>query len=199
MKILVVGADGAVGSAAVEALSERHEIIKVGRTSGDIRADVNVLENVRALYAEVGTVGAVVSAVGSAEFDAMDAMGIEQFMYGIHRKVMPQIHLVLEGIQAVDDGGSFTLTSGVSNRDPVPGGAAAAAANGALDGFVTGAAVDMPRGIRINAVSPEALEVSRDRHPDRFRGHVHVSRSDVGRAFVKSVEGGLSGKIFVVD
>ena len=38
-----------------------------------------------------------------------------------------------------------------------------AAANGALDGFVTGAAVEMPRGIRINAVSPEVLQSCREK------------------------------------
>ncbi len=34
MKIVIVGAAGAVGRTAVEALSGRHEIISVGRTSG---------------------------------------------------------------------------------------------------------------------------------------------------------------------
>ena len=62
MKIIIVGATGTVGKTAVDSLSGRHEIIRVGRTSS------------------------------------------------------------------------------------------------ALDGFVKGAAVDMPRGIRINAVSPKVLE-----------------------------------------
>ena len=57
---------------------------------------------------------------------------------------------------------------------------AAAAANGALDGFVLGAAVDMPRGIRINSVSPEVLEVSRQKYEGFFPGHVHVSNEAVG-------------------
>jgi NAD(P)-dependent dehydrogenase (short-subunit alcohol dehydrogenase family) len=38
-----------------------------------------------------------------------------------------------------------------------------AAANGALDGFVTGAAAEMPRGIRINAVNPEVLQSCREK------------------------------------
>ena len=85
------------------------------------------------------------------------------------------------------------------NRDPIPGGACAAAANGALDGFVVGAAVDMPRGIRINAVSPEVLEDSREKYDGFFRGHVHVSNEAVGLAYSKAVEGCLSGKIFIVE
>ena len=35
MRILIVGANGTVGRAATMALQDRHEIIKVGRTSGE--------------------------------------------------------------------------------------------------------------------------------------------------------------------
>jgi len=40
MKIIIVGAAGAVGKTAVAALSGRHEIISVGRTSGDVHMDI---------------------------------------------------------------------------------------------------------------------------------------------------------------
>lgn len=83
--------------------------------------------------------------------------------------------------------------------DSIPGGSCAAAANGALDGFVLGAAVDMPRGIRINAVCPEVLEVSREKYDGLFRGHVHVSNEHVGLAYSKAVEGRLTGLVFIVD
>lgn len=76
---------------------------------------------------------------------------------------------------------------------------AAGAANGALDGFVIGAAVDMPRGIRINAVSPEVLESCREAYDGFFPGHVHVSNEAVGLAFSKAVEGCLSGQIIIVE
>ena len=82
---------------------------------------------------------------------------------------------------------------------PIHTGTSAAAANGALDGFVRGAAVDLPRGIRINAVSPEVLEACRKKYDGYFRGHVHVSNEAVGLAFSKSVEGCLSGQVFIVE
>ena len=129
----------------------------------------------------------------------MLGMTSEQFMKGINHKVLPQVNLVLEGFDYVNDGGSFTLTSGVLNRDPIAGGSSSAAANGALDGFVLGASVDMPRGIRINTVSPEVLEVSRKKYDGFFRGHVHVSNEAVGLAYSKAVEGCLSGQVFIVD
>ena len=199
MKIIVIGAAGAVGKCAVDALSPRHEVIRVGRSSGDIKADIEDVDSIRAMYRETGKVDAVVSAVGHGHFGAVHEMTSEQFMKGINHKVLPQVNLVLEGFDFINDGGSFTLTSGVLNRDPIAGGSCAAAANGALDGFVLGAAVDMPRGIRINAVSPEVLEVSRQKYDGFFRGHVHVSNEAVGLAYSKAVEGCLSGRVFIVD
>jgi NAD(P)-dependent dehydrogenase (short-subunit alcohol dehydrogenase family) len=126
-------------------------------------------------------------------------MNSTHFMESMGGKVLPQVNLVIEGFDYVNDGGSFTLTSGVTNRDPIRSGAAAAAANGALDGFVVGAAVDMPRGIRINAVSPEVLESCREAYDGFFPGHNHVSDEAVGLAFCKAVDGCLTGQIIIVE
>lgn len=199
MKIILVGANGAVGQTAVNAFGNRHEIIAVGRTSGDIQIDIEDLDSVRSMYQQVGKVDAVVSAVGHGHFGAVADMSSEQFMKGINHKVLPQVNLVLLGIEHMNDGGSFTLISGVLNRDPISGGSCAAAANGAIDGFVTAAAVDMPRGIRINAVSPGLLQVSVDRYDGFFPGHEPVSSERVGLAFCKSVEGAITGQVIIVD
>ena len=199
MKIIIIGGCGAVGRCATEALAARHEVIRVGRSSGDLQFDIEDVDSIRAMYREVGKVDAVVSAIGHGHFGPVDEMNAEQFMKGIHHKTLPQVNLVLEGFDYMNDGGSFTLTSGVLNRDPIRGGAAAAAANGALDAFVHAAAVEMPRGIRINAVSPEVLEVSRQRYDGFFHGHYHVSDTAVGLAYSKAVEGCLSGQVFTVD
>ena len=199
MKVIVVGASGAVGRAAADALALRHEVIRVNRSSGDLQMDIEDIDSIRAMYRQVGKVDAVVSAVGHGHFGPVDQMTSDQFMKGINHKVLPQVNLVLEGFDYVNDGGSFTITSGVLNRDPIRGGSCAAAANGALDGFVRGAAVDMPRGIRINSVSPEVLEVSRQKYDGFFHGHYHVSNEAVGLAYCKAVEGCQSGQVLIVD
>ena len=199
MKIIIVGAAGTVGGTAVDALSGRHEVIRVGKTSGDVQMDIEDIDSIRAMYEQVGKVDAVVSAVGHVHFGPVHEMTSDQFMEGINGKVLPQVNLVLAGFDYVNDDGSFTLTSGVTNRDPIRAGSCAAAANGALDGFVTGAAVDMPRGIRINAVSPEVLEACREAYDGFFPGHVHVSNEAVGLAFCKAVEGCLSGQVIIVE
>lgn len=199
MKIIVIGATGAVGKTAVQALSGRHDIITAGRSSGDITVDLEDYSSIQAMYKAVDKVDAVICAIGHGHFGPIAEMTPQQCRIGINAKAMAQINLVLAGVANVSDGGSFTLTSGVLNRDPIRGGAAAAAANGAIDGFVAGAAVDMPRGLRINAVSPEVLEASRTKYDGFFRGHNHVSDHAVGKAFSKSVEGCLTGQILIVE
>ena len=199
MKIVIVGASGAVGNAALKALSARHDVVTVGKSSGDIRMDMEDVDSIRSMYKQVGKIDAMICAAGQGHFGPVDSMTNTEFMTGLNRKTIPQINLVLEGFDSLNDNGSFTLTSGVLNRDPISGGACAAAANGAIDGFVVGAAVDMPRGIRINVVSPEILEASREKYSGFFPGHNHVTDEAVGRAYCKSVEGCLSGQLFIVE
>jgi NAD(P)-dependent dehydrogenase (short-subunit alcohol dehydrogenase family) len=199
MKIVLVGATGAVGRTALAALESRHELIRVARSSGDVQMDIEDIDSIRSMYKAVGKVDAVISAVGHVHFGPVHEMTSANFMESIGGKALPQVNLVLEGLDSMNDGGSFTLTSGVTNRDPIRGGAGAAAANGALDGFVVGAAVDMPRGIRINAVSPEVLESCRKAYDGFFPGHVHVSNEAVGLAYSKAVEGCLSGQVIIVE
>ena len=95
MRIIIVGAAGAVCRTAVEALSGRHEVISVGRTSGDVQMDIEDIDSMRAMYQQVGRVDAVVSAVGQVHFGPVHEMTSGQFMGGILRKALPQVNLVL--------------------------------------------------------------------------------------------------------
>ena len=174
-------------------------MICIGRNSPDFSVDVNKVDSIRSMYRQLGRIDAVISAVGAAQFAPLGEMRGELVAQVMQSKFMAQINLVLEGLDFVNDEGSFTLTSGLTNRTAIKGGAAAAAANGALDGFIFGAAEGMPRGIRINAVSPGPLQASRSKYPQRYIDHHHLSNEEVGRAFVQSVEGELNGTVIVVD
>ncbi|MCA3573519.1 MAG: short chain dehydrogenase [Aestuariivirga sp.] len=198
MRILVVGANGTVGQAVARALSARHDIVTAGRSGGDITVDLMQAQSVSAMYQKLGTLDAVVACAGHVHFGPVATMTPEQFRKGLDDKLMGQVNLVLLGMAHVADGGSFTLTSGVLDRDPVRQGANAAAVNGAIGGFVKAAAIEMPRGIRINAVSPGLLEESEKKYEGFFPGHEPVSSARVGLAYVKSVEGALTGQVFAV-
>jgi NAD(P)-dependent dehydrogenase (short-subunit alcohol dehydrogenase family) len=199
MRVLVVGGRGKVGRCAVEALAARHEILTAGRESGDLRVDIGDPASVEAMYRMAGNLDAVVAAAGHTHFGPLSAMTPGEFMKGVGSKLMGQVNLVILGHPHVNDGGSFTLVSGILNRDPIRQGANAAAIDGAIDAFVKAAALEMPRGIRINAVSPALLEISAKDYEGYFPGHIPVSSFRVGQAFVKSVEGALTGQVIAAE
>jgi len=199
MKIIVVGAEGDIGKAACKELGERHELIRVGRSSGEIQIDMTDRASIEDMYARLGPVDAVVSTAGDVHFGSLEDHTEETIMLGLRQKVMGQINLVLAGLKYMNDGGSFTLTSGVLDRDPIRMGVGAATANGALGGFVVGSAIEMPRQLRINVVSPGLLDVSVPRYGKWFAGHDPVSSQRVGRAYAKSVEGAITGQVIIVQ
>ncbi len=199
MRIFLVGATGDIGQAACKELKQRHEIITVGRSGGDYQVDVGDLNAVKSLYAAVGDFDAVVSCAEDATFAPLAEMDQETFMVGLRQKVMGQVNLVLAGLDVIADGGSFTLTSGVLDRDPIRMGANAATANGALAGFVKSAAIEMSRSQRVNVVSPGMLDVSAPRYGAWFQGHKPVLSHHVGLAYMKCVEGALTGQVVIVE
>jgi NAD(P)-dependent dehydrogenase (short-subunit alcohol dehydrogenase family) len=198
MRILIIGGTGTVGQAAASGL-KKHHIITAGRSTGDMSVDVMNEASIRALFGKVGKLDAVITTAGHVHFGPVTSMTADQFRKGLDGKLMGQINVALIAMHHVSDGGSITLTSGVTNRDVIRQGANAAAVNGALDAFVKSAAIEMPRGIRINVVSPGLLEESAQKYDGFFPGHNPVSSARVGLAYAKSVEGGLTGQVITVD
>ncbi len=199
MRILIVGTMGEVGKAAVAELGARHEVIKAGRSTGDVQVDLMDTASISAMYEKLGKLDAVVACAGHAHFGPLATMTEAQFMVGLKDKLMGQVNLVLLGIRHVNDRGSFTLTSGVLDRDPILKGANGATVNAALKGFVTAAAIELERGIRINVVSPGLLEASVKKYEGFFPGHEAVASARVGLAYAKSVEGAITGQVIIIS
>ena len=189
MRVIVVGAAGDIGQAVCNALSLRHEIIKVGCTNGDYLVDISDFTAVSDLYRKIGNFDAVVSCAGDATFTPLDQYTQDSFMLGLRQKVMGQINLLLAGLNVISDRGSFTLMSGVLAHDPIRMGVNAATANGALAGFTKAAAIDMRAGLRVNVVSPGLLDASRERYGQWFDGHKTVLSSDVGWRMRRALRG----------
>ena len=198
MKIVVVGATGTIGKAVVEALAGRHEVVKVGKRGGDRQVDITDSESIRRLFEQVGRFDALVSAAGKVHFGELSAMTEKEMAVGLKDKLMGQVNLVLLGQDHVNDQGSFTLTSGLLSHDPIRYGASASLVNGAIDAFVRAAAIELPRGVRINSISPGLLTESLGAYGDYFRGHETVPASRVANAYVKAVEGRLTGRVIDV-
>lgn len=194
MRILVVGATGTIGAAAVGALEAEHEVIRASRSS-EIQVDLTDTDSIRQMFSTVGTVDAVISCTGKVPYKPLTELEDADYQAGFSNKVLGQVKLVTVGVDHVADRGSFTLTTGILSRAPIATGTAASLANGALESFVMAAATELPRGIRINAVSPTVLVESPQYHAF-FPGFPQVAATDVGRSFVRSVQGVETGQVF---
>jgi NAD(P)-dependent dehydrogenase (short-subunit alcohol dehydrogenase family) len=197
MRVLVVGASGRLGSAVVAALAGRHEVVAASR-SGDHHVDLTNPASIAALYRSVGTLDAVACTAGKTPYAALDTLTSEQWSTGVHDKLLGQVELVRLGLDHVADGGSFTLVSGVLGHDPIRTGAVAATVNGGIDAFVRAAAIELPRGLRINAVSATVFEEAWDHYGPLFPGFKPIPIADAARAYVKSIEGPATGQVIRV-
>jgi NAD(P)-dependent dehydrogenase (short-subunit alcohol dehydrogenase family) len=110
---------------------------------------------------------------------------------------MGQVNLVRIGIDEVTDGGSFTLTSGILAQEPSPGSSAVSLVNAGVEAFARAAALELPRGLRINVVSPPWVsETLRAMGRDPSGG---LPAAEVARSYVESVEGTRTGAVIVPE
>lgn len=197
MKFLVVGSTGLIGSYVAKTLSKHGTVIGVSRTT-QISVDVKDPASIKAMYEKVGKVDAVASCIGKVAFKPVAELTYEDYLMGLKDKALGQVELVRAGINFLNDGGSFTLMTGVLARDPIPSGSVAALANGAIESFTLAAAIDLPRGIRINTVSPNVLVEATSYHAS-FPGFHQVTAQSVADAYVKSILGKQTGQIYKLD
>jgi len=193
MRILVVGATGTIGSAVVDALRAEHEVVEVSRSHTPLTADISDPASIRAMYASAGRVDAVVSAAGATRRKTLVELTDEDFEFCLRNKLMGQVNLVRYGLEHVSDNGSFTLTSGILARQPIPGSEAISLVNAGLEAFARAAALEMPRGIRVNVVSPPwVTETLQALGMTNMHG---LPAADVARAYVEAVTGSRSGEV----
>lgn len=191
MRILVVGATGTIGRAVVDALSAGNEIISASLRSKTIKVDIADPASIQQMYRALGKLDAVICAAGQAKFAPLAQLSDADFRFCLENKLMGQVNLVRFGFGHMRDGGSFTLTTGILAQAPTPGSAAISLVNAGLEGFVRAAALEAPRKIRVNAVSPPwVTETLQALKMDTSQG---LPAAIVARTYVRSVTGTDSG------
>ncbi len=198
MKIIVIGATGTIGRAVSEQLAASHEVIRVGHSGGQYQVDIADPASVEALFGKIGPVDAVVVTAGNLHFAPLAEFDAEKMNVGLQHKLMGQVNVALAAQRHLNDGGSITLTSGIVSAEPIRYGVNATVVNSAVDGFVQAAAIELPRGLRINSVSPSVLVESMDNYGPYFQGFEPVPASRVTQAYVRSVAGLQTGKVYQV-
>jgi NAD(P)-dependent dehydrogenase (short-subunit alcohol dehydrogenase family) len=193
MKIIVIGATGTIGIKVVDALSgKHHEVIRASR-NGDIKVDLDDPTTVRMAFKKIKNVDALVSCAGNASLKPLHELTDTDYQLGLRSKLMGQVSAARIASDHLSDGGSITLTTGVLSMHPMPGSASVSMVNAGLEGFVRAAALEMPRRLRINAVSPPWVkETMMKLHMDPTPG---LSAVDVAKAYVALVEGSQQGAV----
>ena len=192
MRILLIGASGTIGRVVAHAFA-KHDLIPASLGNSAEQVDISNPESIRRLYQRVGKLDAVVSVAGQARFKPLRELTDEDFDFSLRNKLMGQVNVVRIGLDSVNDGGSFTLTSGVLAQRPIPGSAAISLVNAGLEGFARAAALEAPRSIRVNVVSPPWVSETLTAMGQDPSGGLPARA--VARAYVESVTGRQNGAV----
>lgn len=198
MKILIIGTTGAIGAKVKEALAQRHEIISAGRNSGDIQVDITDAASIEKMFRTINDIDAAIVTAGSSSMESFQTLSEKSLLPAIQSKLLGQVNVVLIGQHYLKDNGSFTLTSGILADEPARDAAAGSIVSGAVNSFVLAAAVELKRNLRINVVSPGLAEDSAKDIAHLFPGFNPVPMSKLVNAYLKSVEGVITGQVIKV-
>ena len=192
MKIAVFGASGIIGSEVVSQLAERgHEVIKIGARNGDFTVDYTDPGSVDSVLSEIGPLDAVVVSVGGdSVFKPFQMLTDEDFRFGAERKLVAQFHVARLAEKNLNDHGSVTLTSGFLSHYSNAHSIATGPFNAAIDAYVQQTAPLLPRGLRLNVVSPAPVV-----EPGRV-GKGLVTAKSVARNYVESIESSTTGNVY---
>lgn len=192
MKVVVIGATGTIGAAVAKLFAREHEVIGASRHCGT-RIDIQDRASIRAFFADLRRLDAVICCAGEARFGDLAALTEEEISHSLANKLRGQIDVARHALASLVDGGSITLTSGHLGRVPMKGTAAIATVDAGVEGFVRAAALDAPRGVRINAVSPGWVrETMAKMGMDPTPG---VAAADVARAYAAAALGTMTGAV----
>ncbi|MBQ1016879.1 short chain dehydrogenase [Micromonospora sp. D93] len=196
MRIIVVGGAGTIGRRLVPALrSHGHDVVVAGRTSGNVHVDLTAHATIEAMYREVGAVDNVVSIAAHGALDEFTTLTSDALLENMRAKFFGQVDLVLTGQNYCTDRASFTLTSGIFADQAWPHVTGGGVISGALHSFALSAAIELPRGMRINVVSPTMIGDSADAYAEHFSGMRPVPMDQLVNHYLQCVEGDETGRI----
>ena len=195
MKILIVGGNGTIGRKVAAHFRTDHTVIVAGRTKGDVSVDMESSASIENMFAQTGTVDAIICIAGEAKWATFRTLSEEDYYIGFKSKLMGQVNLTRIGQSYLNPNGSITLTTGILADDAVEKTASAAMINGAIHSFVKAASLELVNGLRLNAVSAGMVEDAYEKYKDYFPGHNPVSMTKVVNGYVRSVLGKDNGNI----
>jgi NAD(P)-dependent dehydrogenase (short-subunit alcohol dehydrogenase family) len=167
--ILILGANGGIGSATARLLHARgHRLVLAGRNTSAVQAladelgtaaitaDATREEDVAALFAAAGPVHGIVHAVGSMLLKPAHLTSLDEFRTTLETNLVSAFLIARYGAKAMmSTGGSMVFFSTVATGIGLANHEAIAAAKAGIDGLVISAAATYAaKNIRVNAVAP---------------------------------------------
>lgn len=199
-KVILIGASGTIGSATNESLKTAGYDVVTASFSGNktnFSVDIQDPSSIKSLFERVGGFDALVSTTGKVAFKNVQEIEQQDWDLSLSNKLLGQINLVQIGAKYINEGGSFTLTTGILNVEPIAMGSIAATVNAGLEGFVKAATLEYKK-FRINAVSPTVVEEALDKYGPFFVGYKPVKAEEVAQAYLKSVASIANGQVIKV-
>ncbi len=147
------------------------------------------------MYRQLGAIDAVVSVAAHGVLDEFTTLTRDSLIANMQAKLFGQVDLVLIGQRHLADGGSFTLTSGIFADQAWPTVTGGAMISGALHAFVLSAALELPRRLRINAVSPTMIGDSVEVFSEHFPGMRPVPMDTLITEYLACIEGARTGQV----
>lgn len=197
MKIVLVGATGTIGKAVRSLLEANdHKVITASRNT-EPKINIDNPESIDAFYEKINDVDAIICAAGNAGFGALQDITDRQLELGIKSKLLGQVNLVRKGLNKLNKGGTFVLTSGMLATKPWPKTSAVAMVNAALEGFSRAAALDLDDDKQICIISPPLIretaeKMGRDKEP-------WPDADKVAETYLKALSGEYNGEVVYVE
>ena len=193
-KVIVVGASGLMGRNICEALGDTVDVVRASRSKSPEQVDISDPASISALFERVGLVDGLICVAGTAPYLPWANITDADWAAGLANKLMGQVNLTRIGAPFVRDGGAIILTSGLLSESPMPGSSIMSTVNAGVNAFVRSAALEIGRGVRVNAVSPgwvaEAMvAMGMDPSPG-------MPAADIARVFVGVLGGESNGMTF---
>jgi NAD(P)-dependent dehydrogenase (short-subunit alcohol dehydrogenase family) len=198
MRLLIIGGTGTIGSKVTTYFSQNHEVLVAGRSSAEFSVDISDSDSIQSVFQKTGLLDAIICTAGEAKWAPFENLTEADFHIGLESKLMGQVNLVRLGKEYLNPGGSITLTTGILADDPVTMTTSAAMVNGALHSFVRAVALELEKGIRVNAVSSGLVEDAVEKYREYFPGHHPIPMDKMLRGYIRSVEGKGNGEIIKI-
>lgn len=193
MKILVIGGTGMIGTAVVNLLKKEHEVISIGKISGDYQMDINNNSSIEKLFKDFKDIDGVISTTGDGVMGTFNTQPDEEIDLAINSKLKANINLIRTAINYINENGFIIVTTGAASHTPIPGASSITMATAGLEGYVRAIQVEERNNIRVNVVSPQAVIETLTELNMSFPNAVSVA--DTAMAYKKVIDSNESGII----